>query len=104
MNAVLVNDWPLGFAEGIVHLVVWSKIPIAVDDERGDVISASRRLIEDFVTTYFGEPLGPEGTEQVAFFKNLVSLQSVRGVDHVHVIVKDAPDELLRQWTTRRDL
>jgi len=102
--AVLVNDWPYGSEEGIVHLVVWSKTPIAVDDHRGDVTPASRRPIEDFIERYFVESLGEGGKNRVQWFKNWVSLQSVRGVDHVHVLVKDAPPELLKQRTERRDL
>ena len=42
--------------------------------------------------------------ERPRWFKNWVSLQSVRGVDHVHVLVRDAPLELLEKWTRRQDL
>ncbi|KAK5113012.1 hypothetical protein LTR85_011034 [Meristemomyces frigidus] len=101
---VLMNDWPYGLEEGIVHLVAWSKTPIAVDDERGDVTPESRTLIEGFVRSYFVKALGEEGHERVTWFKNWVSLQSVRGVDHVHVLVKDAPAALLEHWTERKDL
>lgn len=101
--AVLTNDWPYGFDEGIVHMLVWSKTPIAVEDVRGDVTSESRRLIEDFVERYFVCEL-PGGWEQVMWFKNWVSLQSVRGVDHVHVLVKDVSKDMLRRWTDRKDL
>ena len=101
--AVLVNDWPYGFDEGIVHLLVWSKTPIPVDDVRGDVTAESRRQIEDFVERFFVRDL-PDGREQVMWFKNWVSLQSVRGVDHVHVLVRDVPEDVLRRWTERKDL
>ncbi|KAK3715136.1 hypothetical protein LTR37_007346 [Vermiconidia calcicola] len=100
---VLVNDWPYGFDEGIIHILVWSKTPIAVDDAQGDVTPESRRLIEEFVERYFvRELIG--GREQVMWFKNWVSLQSVRGVDHVHVLARDVPDHVLKQWTERKDL
>lgn len=102
--AVLVNDWPYGFEEGIVHLLVWTKTRIAVDDTRGDVTAESRRCLVDFVERYFVEELGPGGGEKVLWFKNWVSLQSVRGVDHVHVLVRDVPEEALMKWTRRRDL
>ena len=36
------------------------------------------------------------------WFKNWVSLQSVRGVDHVHVLVRDVPEEVLGGWLVRR--
>ncbi|KAI7362840.1 hypothetical protein KC354_g6964 [Hortaea werneckii] len=102
--AVLVNDWPYGFEEGIHHLLVWSKTPIPVDDEKGDVTPESRRLIEEFIEEFFVRPLGEGGKDQVQWFKNWVSLQSVRGVDHVHVLVRDVAPEQLAQWTERRDL
>ncbi|KJY01810.1 hypothetical protein TI39_contig278g00048 [Zymoseptoria brevis] len=102
--AVLQNDWPYGFVSGISHLLVWSKTPIPTDEVRGDVTETSRKLIEDFVHDYFIKDLGEDGSERVLWFKNWVSLQSVRGVDHVHVLVRDAPQELLAKWTERKDL
>lgn len=109
--AVLLNDWPYGLAPGILHLLVWSKTPIAVDVERGDVTPESRKLIVEFVERYFvgaieaaeGEG-GGKGWNKVLWFKNWVSLQSVRGVDHVHVLVRDVPEGLVERWTMRRDL
>ncbi|KAK3722947.1 hypothetical protein LTR37_002092 [Vermiconidia calcicola] len=100
---VLVNDWPYGFDEGIIHIVVWSKTPIPVDDVQGDVTPESRRLIEELVEQYFMREL-KGGREQVMWFKNWVSLQSVRGVDHVHVLARDVPDDVIKRWTERKDL
>lgn len=74
------------------------------DAARGDVTPESRRLIEDFVENYFIKELDEIGKDRVLWFKNWVSLQSVRGVDHVHVLVKDAPAELITKWTERKDL
>lgn len=101
--AVLPNDWPYGIEHRILHLLVWTKTRIAVDDVNGDVTDESRKLIEDFVTRFFASELGQEGRARVLWFKNWVSLQSVRGVDHVHVLVKDAPEEIVKMWTKRRD-
>ena len=108
--AILLNDWPYGFEQGIKHIVVWSRTPIAVDDDRGDVTPESRRLIEEFVGRCFVNALAAEANisreeagQRVMWFKNWVSLQSVRGVDHVHVLVKDPPESLLRHWFERQD-
>jgi hypothetical protein len=100
---VLINDWPYGFSEGIVHILVWTKTRIDVDDVRGDVTPESRRLIEDFIDHFFVQDL-PRGRDQVMWFKNWVSLQSVRGVDHVHVLARDVPEDKLKKWTSRKDL
>jgi hypothetical protein len=104
--AVLLNDWPYGFVSGIKHILVWTKTPIETDQERGDVTSESRRLIEEFVERSFVKDLGggKEARARVLWFKNWVSLQSVRGVDHVHVLVRDAPEALIEKWTERKDL
>lgn len=115
--AVLKNDWPYGLAPGITHLLVWTKTPVAVDAEKGDVTPESRRLIVEFVERHFvadleaqeggGRRDGGEsgsGWERVLWFKNWVSLQSVRGVDHVHVLVRDVPEAVVERWTRRRDL
>jgi hypothetical protein len=108
--AVLPNDWPYGFEPGIKHICVWSRTPIAVDDTRGDVTSESKRVIENFVENHFVRALATEeginsveAKGRVMWFKNWVSLQSVRGVDHVHVLVKDAPESLLQHWFDRND-
>ena len=108
--AILLNDWPYGFADGISHLLVWSRTPIPVDTGKGDVTPAARLKIEAFVYETFvrqlamGESLTEgQAKDRVMWFKNWVSLQSVRGVDHVHVLVKDAPSEILRGWCERGD-
>lgn len=106
--AILLNDWPYGFESDIKHILVWTRTPIAVDDDRGDVTPESKRIIEDFVERQFVSTLAKEADisleqarARVMWFKNWVSLQSVRGVDHVHVLVRDAPENLLGQWLVR---
>jgi hypothetical protein len=106
--AILLNDWPYGFEPGIKHILVWSRTPIAVDDTRGDVTVESKHIIEDFVERHFVCTLAKEASvsvdearKRVMWFKNWVSLQSVRGVDHVHVLVKHAPEPLLEEWLAR---
>lgn len=101
--AVLKNDWPYGLEAGISHFVVWTKTPIQTDELRGDVTIPSRQVIEDFVRRYFVADL-ERGEERVQWFKNWVSLQSVRGLDHIHVLVKDAHEEVIKKWCVRKDL
>ncbi|KAL1847199.1 hypothetical protein Plec18167_002042 [Paecilomyces lecythidis] len=100
---VLRNDWPYGLAPGITHLVVWLKTPVAVKPEDGDVTDESRARIEEFVQRTFVDRLKRAGfanpKENVMWFKNPVALQSVRALEHVHVLVKDVPDEIIEEWT-----
>lgn len=95
---VLVNDWPYGLTPGITHFVVWTRTTIPTDPETGDVTAESRRLIVDFVKTYFSDKLGPGGEKRVMWFKNWVALQSVRALEHVHVLVKDVDPAVVAEW------
>ena len=104
--ATLLNDWPYGFVPGLTHLLVWSRTPIAVDMSRdGDVTVESKGVIEGFVEGEFVRRLAEfEGCEvgvareRVIWFKNWVGLQSVRGVDHVHVLVRDVDEKTIERW------
>lgn len=99
---VLLNDWPYGLEPGITHIVVWSRTLIPTDSETGDMTTESRALVKAFVERYFVDTLGPEGKDQVTWFKNWVSLQSVRSLEHIHVLVRDVDDDMLERWTGER--
>lgn len=96
---ILVNDWPYAFTPDLTHVVVWSKTPIATDPTTGDVTDQSRKIIEDFVEGAFIKRLG---ADRVVWFKNWVALQSVRALEHIHVIVRDASEDDLRSWTSSK--
>lgn len=55
--------------------------------------------MEDFVKREFRDKAGEEvkGTK-VQWFKNTTVLQSVRALEHIHVLVRDVDEEVLRQW------
>lgn len=95
----LLNDWPYGTTPDITHIVVWTRTLVPVDGEKGDLTPESRAQVKAFVQRYFVDPLGPGGEEKVMWFKNWVSLQSVRALEHIHVLVKGADDEMLERWT-----
>ncbi|KAM7188680.1 N-acetylglucosamine-induced protein 1 [Naviculisporaceae sp. PSN 640] len=100
---VLMNDWPYGFVPGITHIVVWSRTPIPTDPEIGDMTAESRQTVADFVRQYFVDAIGPGGEDKVLWFKNWTALQSVRALDHIHVLVRDVEPSLLQEWTTERE-
>ncbi|KAH6604222.1 hypothetical protein Trco_007668 [Trichoderma cornu-damae] len=99
---VLLNDWPYGLEPGITHIVVWSRTPIPTDPETGDLTAESRARVESFVKTYFVDALGSGGEQKVLWFKNWVALQSVRTLEHFHVLVRDVDDDVLQRWTGER--
>lgn len=93
---ILRNDWPYGVAPGIVHLVVWLRTPIPAREDNGDLTDESRRLIEEFVGRTFVARLA---TSQVLWFKNWSALQTIRTLEHFHVLLRDVPEDLLYEWT-----
>lgn len=94
---ILINDWPYGLAPGITHVVVWSKTPIATE-QSGDVTESHRGIIEDFVAKTFVQRLNNE-KDRVMWFKNWTALQSVRALEHIHVLVRDVDRADLEYWT-----
>ncbi|KAM3531570.1 hypothetical protein MY4038_004445 [Beauveria bassiana] len=100
--AILLNDWPYALAPGITHVIVWTRTRIPADDDRGDMLPKSRRLVGDFVRRTFADALGPGGEDRVLWFKNWVALQSVRALEHFHVLVKDVDHDMLEKWTGER--
>ncbi len=100
---VLLNDWPYGMTPNLAHIVVWSRTPIETDGERGDMTPESRRVVTNFVKTFFVRRLGPDGSDKVLWFKNWVALQSVRALDHIHIIVRDVDQDILDEWTKELD-
>lgn len=98
----LINDWPYGIEPEVTHMVVWSRTQIPTDPETGDLTPQSRVLVQNFVKRYFVDALGPGGEKQVLWFKNWVALQSVRSLEHIHVLVRDVADDTLERWTGER--
>jgi hypothetical protein len=100
---ILVNDWPYGLAPGIRHLIVWLKTRLQSEPTKGDMTAESRRQVEDFIQSKFIDRVcdlpGPE--EKVIWFKNWTALQSVPGMEHVHVLVRDVPQDVIMEWTER---
>ena len=86
----------------ILHLVVWLKNKLPIEGPEGDLTKESRASIDDFVRRTFVETL-PESddldrNDKVMWFKNWAGLQSVRGIEHVHVLAHDIPENILRRW------
>ncbi|KAI6376568.1 hypothetical protein MCOR25_002779 [Pyricularia grisea] len=100
---VLLNDWPYGLAPGITHIVVWSRTVIPTDPETGDMTPESRKTVANFVKRFFVDELGPGGEDRVMWFKNWAALQSVRTLEHIHILVKECDEAILQKWTRELD-
>ncbi|PWY90245.1 hypothetical protein BO70DRAFT_385105 [Aspergillus heteromorphus CBS 117.55] len=95
---VLRNDWPYGTTPDITHLVVWLRTPLAVDEE-GDPTPESRQRITDFLKKTFGVSGDGQGDDRLLWFKNRQKWQSVRAIEHIHVLLRGADDALITKIT-----
>ncbi|KAK6810887.1 hypothetical protein RU639_013333 [Aspergillus parasiticus] len=96
---ILRNDWPYAMSSDMVHLVAWLKMPIPVDAE-GDPTTKSRRLVADFTDRTFAMHMTREHTgNNIQWFKNRIKWQSVRALEHIHVILRDLDDEFVTKLT-----
>lgn len=99
---ILLNDWPYGISHEITHLIVWSKVRLPDQKPEGYLTPESISLVQDFVNKTFIDPLAAQGIrhaeERVRWFRNWTGLQSVRGLEHVHVLVRHAPHDMLDAW------
>jgi hypothetical protein len=95
---IMRNDWTYAVTPGIKHIVVWSKKPLPVDVE-GALTAEGRKLVEEFVEREFRQKVGEQNEgEKVQWFKNTTNLQSVRSLEHIHVLVRGADEEVLKLW------
>lgn len=104
---ILRNDWPYGISPDITHLVVWLRTPVPVKEDDGDMTREARALIDAFVRKTFTDRLKdiyPDPEEHVIWFKNWTALQSVRALEHIHVMVRDVADEIVVEWTGEKSL
>ena len=59
---IIYNDWPYGIDKSIVHLCVWTKFPLDVDekDPNGDLTPEMRAKIDEYVKMTFGSRVPAE--------------------------------------------
>lgn len=96
--SILRNDWPYGHESGIRHICVWLKQRLPVD-EQGGLSDERRKMVEDFIDREFRTKAGEkEKDSKIIWFKNTTNLQSVRSLEHLHVLVRDVDEEVLEQW------
>ena len=99
---ILLNDWPYGISPNITHFIIWSKIRLSDQKPDGHLTAKSSALVKDFVQRTFTDRLAATGvrepSDSVLWFRNWTGLQSVKGLEHVHVLVRDAPKALVAEW------
>ncbi|KAK9476309.1 hypothetical protein V1514DRAFT_298752 [Lipomyces japonicus] len=94
---ILLNDFPYGLEDSIIHIVVWSKVIIPKQNFKAhdgttidDLPNETRIAINNFVDQNFAQPLGLNISD-ILWFKNWTALQSIREIDHFHVLLRKPP-------------
>lgn len=85
---IIRNDWPYGLAEGITHLVIWSKVSIPIDPDTSLPTAEATATIERFLRGILDKRLGVDFGKNVLWFKQKTEWQSVKRLDHIHVMVQ----------------
>ncbi|KIV92074.1 hypothetical protein PV10_06543 [Exophiala mesophila] len=99
---ILVNDWPYGYDDpSIKHIIVWLKNRLESEPVRGDMTPRSRQQVNDFIQKTFVDRVKElQGhSDKVMWFRNWTALQSIPGIEHVHLFVRDVPDDVIAEWT-----
>ncbi|ODV80872.1 uncharacterized protein CANTADRAFT_47954 [Suhomyces tanzawaensis NRRL Y-17324] len=93
---IIYNQFPYYVPHNVKHFCVWTKVRICGDPNSpiGDILPQTRDVISRYVEKTFVEKYGLSW-DQIVWFRNWDSLQSVKSISHIHVIVKDleVPDE-----------
>ncbi|KAG2732508.1 hypothetical protein G9P44_004925 [Scheffersomyces stipitis] len=95
---IIHNRFPYYFEDDVSHLCVWSKVRIPTDPNSadGDITTETRNKINQYIEETFIRPLGLTW-EQVEWFKNWTSLQSVKSISHIHVLIKGGDKNKIEQ-------
>ncbi|KAI3405465.2 hypothetical protein KGF56_001735 [Candida oxycetoniae] len=101
---ILFNKFPYYFDTNIVHLCIWSKlkIPNDVNSLVGDISKLTRKIINRYLEKLFTKR--GISMDQVKWFKNWTSLQSVRSISHIHVIIRDVDREVVLELVSNEEM
>ncbi|KAF3802350.1 hypothetical protein GCG54_00003811 [Colletotrichum gloeosporioides] len=86
---IIWNDWPYHMADGIMHLVLWTKSKIPLDAETGLPTADAAGLIHNLIDYALGKPLGCYMNENILWFKQKAAWQSVKALDHIHIMMRN---------------
>lgn len=94
---IIYNKFPYYFEDSVVHLCIWSKltIPNDVNSPVGDISPLTKRIIERYLQkTFIEKGVSPD---DILWFRNWSSLQSIRSVSHIHVLLHDVDEHFIQK-------
>jgi hypothetical protein len=74
-------------------------LPTDPTSPTGDLTPAARNKVQDFVEHKFGRVCGKKN---VLWFRNGTALKSVQAVEHFHVLLRNAEESWVDEWTGGR--
>ncbi|ANZ74511.1 BA75_00412T0 [Komagataella pastoris] len=88
------NQFPYYFTPDLVHFVAWLKTEIPPDPHSplGDISDETRKSLDALITELFVLRVGIDRSRLI-WFRNWGALQSIKGVPHIHIVVKDLSKE-----------
>jgi hypothetical protein len=99
---VLFTEWPYGLEAGMKHIIVWMRHHLQITED-GRLTPRARATVDAFVESHFKSKVqhlfsSPE--DKIQWGRSWGKFQSVPGIEHFHLFVRDIPDEILKQWTS----
>ncbi|CCF58252.1 hypothetical protein KAFR_0E00980 [Kazachstania africana CBS 2517] len=85
---VTVNDFPYKFEPRVVHLLVWSKIKLPIYMQGDEKDETMTEKIDEFFAKTLNVKFDMEKERDYAWFINYVSLQSIKAISHVHLLIR----------------
>lgn len=87
---IIYNQFPYYFPSNVQHLCIWSSIEIPNDPNSavGDISSATKEVINRYIEKTFTKKYNLD-PEQICWFKNWGSLQSIKSISHIHIVIRD---------------
>ncbi|CDH15493.1 uncharacterized protein ZBAI_07280 [Zygosaccharomyces bailii ISA1307] len=85
---ITVNEFPYWFEPCVSHLLIWSKISLPLYCGDSEQINTTLyKKIEEFLRYNLEQRLGIS-SEDYCFFINTSRLQSVKGISHIHLLLR----------------
>ena len=92
---IIYNKFPYYFEDSVVHLCIWSKltIPNDVNSTVGDISPLTKQIIERYLQkTFIDKGISKQ---DLVWFRNWSSLQSIRSVSHIHVLLHNVDNSFI---------
>lgn len=85
-------------------MIIWTRTPIPIEPNEGDMTPDSRAMIAAFVEQYFTDKPTGGNRDQVLWFRNWGNLRSASSIDHIYILVRGVDPRTAEEWTRAPDV